>query len=255
MAESIFNQIPELKHVEEIKPVSVDFFDNTVHNRRSVRVYTDEKVPEAVMQQVLDWGLLAANSSNLQCWRFYWVKNPEKKKNLVAALMNQPAARTAQELIVAVAQLDGWKETRKQMLKEFEKHSDVPASALVYYGKLVPFAYTQGPFSIIGWGKRIFMTIAGLFQPIPREPKSHSDMRVWGAKSTALACQNIMMGFSAHGFDTCPMEGFDSSRVKKILNLDRNAEVTMVISVGKRAKNGVYGPRIRMPRDQFIKIV
>ena len=255
MADSIFNKIPELKHIEEVKPVSVEFFANTIHNRRSVRVYTDEKVPEAIMQEVLDWGLLAANSSNLQCWRFYWVKNPEKKKALVEALLSQPAARTAQELIVAVAQLDGWKTTRMQMLEEFSKHDDVPESVLAYYKKLVPFAYTQGPLSIIGFFKRIFMTIAGLFRPIPREPKSHSDMRVWGAKSTALACQNIMMGFSAHGFDTCPMEGFDSSRVKKILDLGRNAEVTMVISVGKRAKNGVYGPRIRMPRDQFVKIV
>jgi nitroreductase len=80
-------------------------------------------------------------------------------------------------------------------------------------------------------------------------------MRVWGAKSTALACQNIMMGFTAHGFDTCPMEGYDSARVKKILDLDGNSDVVMVISVGKRAKNGIYGPRIRMPRDQFVKIV
>jgi nitroreductase len=255
MADSIFNKIPDMRHVEEIKPVSVEFFDNTVHNRRSVRVYTDEKVPEVVVQQVLDWALLAANSSNLQCWQFYWVKNPEKKIALVEALMSQPAAKTAQELIVAVAKLDGWKKTREQMLEVFAKEPYVPESAWAYYRKLVPFAYTQGPLSLIGYAKSLFTWVYGIFKPIPREPSSHADMRVWGTKSTALACQNIMMGFTAHGFDTCPMEGFDSSRVKKILDLDRNSDVVMVISVGKRAKNGIYGPRIRMPRDQFVKIV
>jgi nitroreductase len=64
-----------------------------------------------------------------------------------------------------------------------------------------------------------------------------------------------MMGFSALGFDTCPMEGFDSSRVKAILDLKCGDEVVMVISAGKRDPKGVYGPRIRMPREQFIKII
>lgn len=80
-------------------------------------------------------------------------------------------------------------------------------------------------------------------------------MRVWAVKSTSLACQNIMMGFSAFGYDTCPMEGFDSSRVKKILDLNCGDEVVMVISAGKRDKKGVYGPRIRMPKKQFVKII
>jgi nitroreductase len=80
-------------------------------------------------------------------------------------------------------------------------------------------------------------------------------MRVWAHKSTALACENIMLGFSAFGFDTCPMEGFDSARVKKVLNLGRESEICMVISAGKRAKNGVYGPRIRFGKEQFVKVI
>ena len=42
-------------------------------------------------------------------------------------------------------------------------------------------------------------------------------MKVWSQKTTALACQNFMLSMRAYGFDTCPMEGFDSSRLKKIL--------------------------------------
>ncbi len=61
-----------------------------------------------------------------------------------------------------------------------------------------------------------------------------------------------MLAFSAHGFDTCPMEGFDSRRVKKILGLPRSSTVVMAISVGKRKPEGVYGPRLRFPSEQFI---
>ncbi len=256
MSDNIFSKIPEINHSEVMKDVDDQMFDNIVHNRRSVRAYTDEKVPSFVVEKVLDWALLAPNSSNLQCWEFYWVKHPVKKARLIEALFHQPAAKTAQELIVAVAKLDNWKNHSKQMLENFDAQTEkVPTSVRDYYQKLVPVVYNQGPFGIFGPFKRIFMAIAGLFRPIPREPKSIADMRVWAHKSTALACQNIMMGFSAYGYDSCPMEGYDSSRVKQILELGSESEICMVISAGKRAKNGVYGPRIRFPKNQFVKIL
>ena len=40
-------------------------------------------------------------------------------------------------------------------------------------------------------------------------------MKVWSQKTTALACQNFMLSMRAYGYDTCPMEGLDSTRVKK----------------------------------------
>ena len=243
------------KHEETFFEVSPSEFDKIVHNRRSVRFFKDEKIPEEVVRKVLDWGLLAPNSSNLQPWEFYWVRTPEKKAELVKALLSQPAARTAQELIVAVAKRKSWKTVSKQMLQKLNETPDVPKAAKDYYGKIVPLAYTVGPFSIIGRLKKVFLTIAGLTRPIPREPASISDMRVWAVKSTSLACENIMLGFSAFGYDSCPMEGYDSARVKKILGLSRKDEVVMVISAGKREQKGVYGPRIRMPREQFVKTI
>lgn len=251
----IFNEIPDLNHVEELRETSPEEFGKILQNRRSIRVFTNEKVPKHVVEKVLEWGLLAANSSNLQPWEFYWVQDPKKKSELVEACFNQPAAKTAQEIIVCVAHLDRWKSIRKEMLELFNEQKNVPASAKAYYEKLVPFVYSQGPLSLFGYSKKLVTSVVGIFRPIPREPSSRSDMRVWAVKSTALACQNIMNGFSAFGYDTCPMEGYDSRRVKKILGLRRNTEIVMAISVGKRDKKGVYGPRIRMPKEKFIKIV
>ena len=251
----IFSNAPDFNFNEELSDVSPEEFGKVIRNRRSVRVFTNEKVPAHVMEQVLEWGLLAANSSNLQPWEFYWVQNPRIKSEIVEACFNQPAAKTAQEIIVCVGQLSKWKNIRHEMIDLLNKNENVPESAKSYYEKLVPMVYSQGPLSLFGYTKKIALSVIGLFRPVPREPTSRSDMRVWAVKSTALACQNIMMGFSAFGFDTCPMEGYDSKRIKKSLNLGSDAEVVMVISVGKRDKKGVYGPRVRMPKEQFIKIV
>ena len=45
----------------------MDFFD-LVNKRRSVRKFSNEKVPEEVILKSLRAALLAANSSNLQPW-------------------------------------------------------------------------------------------------------------------------------------------------------------------------------------------
>lgn len=64
-----------------------------------------------------------------------------------------------------------------------------------------------------------------------------------------------MLAFRAYGFDSCPMEGFDSHRVKKILNLSANEKIVMIIGAGRGAEGGLYGPRLRFPREQIIKTI
>jgi len=162
----IFSKIPELDHQEEMKKVDPGIFENIIHNRRSVRVYTDEKIPEEVVQKVLEWTLMAPNSSNLQCWEFYWVRDPKKKEKMVKALFSQPAARTAQEIIVAVARMDRWKNIRKQMLDHFKTQQKTPASAKAYYEKLVPIVYNQGPLGSFGFIKKMATSVIGLARPV-----------------------------------------------------------------------------------------
>ncbi len=51
-----------------------DDFYSVVRRRRSVRQYTDNPVPDAVIVRALEAALLAPNSSNLQPWEFYWFR-------------------------------------------------------------------------------------------------------------------------------------------------------------------------------------
>lgn len=256
MADSIFTSdvsIPDNHQMHSVNPAELR---KIIENRRSVRKYTKEPVPESVMKDCLELALLAPNSSNLQPWEFYWVKSPEKKAALVEYCFSQNAAKTAAELVVAVGRIDKIHPHRKQMLAQLSAGGiKLPKMLTDYYAKLVPVAYAKGPFSILAPFKWLAFSLVGLFRPIPREPLGKSDLQLWAAKSTALACENLMLAFSAHGFDTCPMEGLDSKRVKRLLGLPSSAVVVMAISVGKRLPEGVYGPRIRFPSSQFVKEV
>jgi len=58
---------------------------------------------------------------------------------------------------------------------------------------------------------------------------------------------------AAQGYDTCPMEGFDSKRLKKLLNLPSGAQISMVIGCGIRKHEGVYGKRFRIPFEEVYR--
>jgi hypothetical protein len=51
------------------------------------------------------------------------------------------------------------------------------------------------------------------------------------------------------------MEGLDSTRMKKILDLPRKAQICMAIGTGKRENRGIYGKQLRFDNDLFIKEV
>ena len=247
----------ELKFDPTTAPeVNLEEFKKVLYSRRSVRVYDGTPIPPEVMHSCLDMALAAPNSSNLQPWEFYWVRTAEAKKKLAEACLSQPAATSAAEMVVCVARTRTWKRNRKLMLQAFAKQGDkVPKSVLAYYKKIVPIVYTQGPWGVVGLIKKVLFFARGFVTPTPREPTSQNQMRIWAIKTVALACENLMLAFRAHGFDSCPMEGFDSVRIKSLLQLPSDAEVVMVVSAGKRAPQGVYGPQMRFDRSLFVKEV
>jgi nitroreductase len=243
--------MPEFK--EELPEINEEHFFNVVNTRRSVRQYTSEPIPEAVMKKCLRAALLAPNSSNMQPWEFHRVKTPQKKEELAKYCLGQPSATTAAELVVFVARTNTWPQMRNMMIDHLKSRSDTPKSAFKYYEKIIPMAYNQGFLGSLGLVKKITLFAMGLSKPTPRGPASAADMKLWANKTVALACENYMLAMRACGFDTCPMEGFDEVRVHKLLNLPSDASVVMVISAGKRASNGVYGPRIRFDESLFLK--
>ena len=235
-----------------------------IQYRRSVRVYDAEKpIDTAIVKKCIEQASLAPNSSNMQLWEFYHVTSKETIAKIAPFCFNQNAARTAQQLVVFVTRKDLWRQRAKSNLQFIDKNfgANTPKAeqssrekvARNYYGKIIPFAY--GDFlGILGFLKYIMVSIIGLFKPIYRQVRE-SDMRIVAHKTCGLAAENFMIAMAAKGYDTCPMEGLDENRVHDLLELPRSAKVCMAISVGKRAKNGIYGPRIRFDRDLFVKTV
>lgn len=229
-------------------------FKSVLRARRSIRVYTGDPIPEAVMREALKEATLAPSSSNLQTYELYWVRDPERKKQLAQACLGQPAATTAGELIVVTARGDLWQQNLQKLLAIMTAGGkSLPAPVQFYYTTLIPKLMTRGPLGLFNLIRRVSFFLTGLRKPTVRAPVSYADQRIFGHTQAALAAQTLMLSLTAHGFDTCPMGGFDAARVKKILNLPAQAEIAMVISAGTRKPEGLYGPQIRLRDEDLIK--
>ena len=234
--------------------------NQAINYRRSVRIYNEEKpIDESVIKKCIQQATLAPNSSNLQLWEFHHITSKSVLKKLLPACLDQNAVKTAQQLVVVVVRKDLWKKRAKQNLEFIKKGFDKPISEYTkaekmvynYYNKLIPFVYTEflGIFGCVKYG---LSWIKGLFNPTYRQLRK-SDLRIVAHKSAGLAAQTFMLSMAAKGLDTCPLEGIDSLRVKKILSLPMATEINMVISCGIRKPEGVYGERFRVPFNEVYK--
>lgn len=229
-------------------------------HRRSVRHYDSSKpIDTTRVQQCLKLATLAPTSSNLQLWECYHITNRDMLKAMGPACLDQKAVITAQQLVVFVVRPD-YVRSHAQAVMAFERDNIKRNSPVerqekrikdreLYYNKLIPFMYARG-FGLLGILRKALGQCIGLFRPMMRQ-LSESDTRVVIHKSCALAAQTFMLAMSEEGYDTCPLEGFDSYRVKRILKLPHCAEINMVISCGIRKPEGIWGDRFRLPFEEI----
>ncbi len=231
----------------------MDFFE-AIKKRRSIRKFTQDVVPDNVIRKALEAAILAPNSSNIQSWQFYWVRSVGSKQKLVEFCLNQSAARTASHLVVVVADPKLWRRSHKPLI-DWVKGANPPKAVHVYYEKMIPLTYTWGLFNIWGRVKGLMGFCIGLFRPMLRGPHTLGQLQEVSIKSAALASENFVLAVTAQGFSSCMMEGFDESRVRRMLRLESSARVVMVIGVGKESERGTWGPQFRLDLETVVKEV
>ena len=231
--------------------------------RRSVRYFDESKeLDTEKVKRCIELATLAPNSSNMQLWEFYHITDSEILKKISHACLDQNATKTAKQIVVFITRRDFHRKRSKAIL-EFEKENIARYSPpekqerrwkdrQIYYNRLMPFMYSRF-LRLLGFFRKILATSISLFRPMVTSV-SESDMRVVVHKTCGLAAQTFMMAMAEIGYDTCPLEGFDSRRVQKLLKLPCSAEINMVIPCGiRKGTRGIWGERFRVPFEEVYK--
>ena len=229
--------------------------------RRAVRYYAPTLISEEKVRECLKLATLAPTSSNMQLYELYHITDKALLEKLAHACLDQRTATTAQQMVVFVTRQDKHR-THARAILEFER-GNVQRNSLperqakrikdreMYYGKLIPFVYSRF-FGLLGAFRKLFGVVTSWFRPMVRE-LSESDMRVDVHKSCGLVAQTFMLAMAEEGYDTCPLGGYDSRRIKKLLHLPCGAEVSMVVACGIREERGIWGERFRLPFEEVYR--
>lgn len=95
-----------------------------IHQRRAIRSFRADPVPEELLQEVLGAARLAPSSFNLQPWRFVVVKSHELRQGIAEAARNQTSVIEAPLIIICCAEQGAYDNER--VLRLLDELPQVP---------------------------------------------------------------------------------------------------------------------------------
>jgi nitroreductase len=175
-----------------------------MRDRRATPSFDGEPIPPSDLRQILDAGLHAPSSYNMQPWRFIVVQHPEQRKRLRAASYNQAKVEEASAVIVACGDRDGWRKDLDEVLR-MGRANGMPESYAAQAANSVP-GYLSA-----------FNT---------------DEMTGWLNKQVMIATTTMLWMAEVLGYDTALMEGFEQQKVCETLRLPMSYWVVALLAIG-----------------------
>jgi len=193
-------------------------FKETINNRRAVNFFDPEqKVPDALLKEVIEIAAKAPSSFNLQPWNLIVLKDLEEKKKLQELAWNQPKVSEAPVTLIVLADRNGWKEEHPILERNFKE--------MIQAG-----AMTQDQHQ---WFLDACISLYG---------SSEEKQMAFAAKNTGFFAMALMLAAKSLGLDTHPMDGFDHAGVKQAFNIPDEYWVPALISLGYFLKDKTLSP-------------
>lgn len=231
---------------------------SAIFRRRAIRLFERKEIPASVRNLLLQSAVQAPSSFNMQPYRLYWIESPAHRNAVADLCMTQSAARTASALIVAVADISALRSTA-QLQSAWMREMGFPARQVCAYERTARIGrviFAPGPLNLFAAVKGALFRFLHTFKIIGLPPLSRNDLIKWASKSTALACQNLMIAAEVAGLNTCPMEGFDGPRLARYLGLSqKRQEIVMIIAIGRKSADYTAQPQWRRPLKATVTIL
>jgi len=195
--------------------------------RYAVKKYSEKKVSEDKVDQIVEAINLTASSCGIQPYRLFVITNPEIRKRLGEASFNAQIHASSHLLVFA-----GFNEITSEYIESYinmmEQQRNLGKGALnVFKDTLVDHFSVQTPEQNVIW----------------------SDKQAYIGLGTALIAAAELK------VDATPMEGFDPKLFDEVLGLsEKGLHASVILSVGYRDAENDYlasAPKSRLPISEF----
>ncbi len=176
---------------------------DAIENRRSIKHFEPKhRMSDAEVEQLMHSAILSPTSFNMQNWRFVAVRDEAKRQEIQAAAWGQSQVSEASLLLLLCADLKAHDKSPERYWANAPQETQnalVPMITKFYQGN----------------------------EQLQRDE---------AMRSIGIASQTLMLAAKAMGYDSCPMIGFDPSKVAQIINLPQDHEVGLMLTIGKALK-------------------
>ena len=204
-----------------------------IKDRRATLSFSPDPVTENDLKKILEAGLSAPSAYNLQPWRFVVVREAEQRARLRQAAMKQLKVEEAPVVIVACADLEGWRTgDLDEIIRLAQQHG---------YGDEARYASMR-------------KNIANFFSAPGNTGGLAPDFAVWANRQIMIAFTTMMWMAEVLGYDTAPMEGFYEDQVKATLGILAHVRVVALLAIGHRkGEDKRFAGRFAMQRTVFAE--
>jgi nitroreductase len=181
--------------------------------RKSIRLYDENvKISREEMNQILTEAMLAPSSRNQQPWRFVVVDTKLGKEKLSLAMpYNLNQLNTSAAMIVVFQDLQKYK------LSEVMLDQQLQAGMITQADK-----------------EKNLKTVNDLIPTLKPESIERE-----GLIDCGLVAMQLMIVARFHGYDTCPIGGFERDKINDALDYDKSRfKPVMIVSIGKAKEAG-----------------
>jgi nitroreductase len=198
-----------------------------IKTRQSIKEYDPTvSISKEEILTMLEEAHQAPSSWNLQPWRFVVIQSPEVKSQLKPhVLFNVSQLETSSFLVLILNDLKRY--DLFPVLNDLELQAGLvtPEQSVARLAKAEQAKATRTPESL------------------DRE----------GLLDCGIVAQNLMLVAKGHGYDSCPMGGFNRDGFMDVLQLDKyRYKPVLLISIGKAIKKPAKS--LRLPLENIITI-
>ncbi|WP_345970303.1 NAD(P)H-dependent oxidoreductase [Sulfurimonas sp. HSL1-6] len=183
-------------------------FADAMAFRHACKRFSEQKIPEATFEQVLEFGRMSPSSFGMEPWRFLVVADTALREALRPLCWNQPQITESSHLLIITADNECIKPGTAYVREMFARRG-LPEEAYERY--LGVYADHMGP-----------------------QFHSREAIEAWTHKQCYLAAANMMTGAASLQIDSCPIEGFEKAKVEALLALEPARSVALIVAFGYR---------------------
>jgi len=205
-------------------------FIKALNFRHACKIFDEnKKIDNDSIRYILEAGRLSPSSFGQEPWKFLVITNQELKEKLRPHCWNQAQITTCSHLIVILASIENVRVSSGVPAKRFARRTHLSKEEIERYINL----YSDF-----------------LSDTLSDDRKTYD----WVSKQCYISATNMMMAGAFIGIDSCPIEGFEKSKVEEILNLDTSKfQVALILPFGYRVNEPPQ--KVRLSFDEVVEIL